>query len=60
MQAATLLKDYPNPSDRDINAVMAGNVCRCMTYPRIRKAIKLAAIENSGRSQSWLVCLPTD
>jgi len=43
MQAATLLKDYPNPTDRDINAVMAGNVCRCMTYIRIRKAIKLAA-----------------
>jgi isoquinoline 1-oxidoreductase alpha subunit len=43
MQAATLLKDYPNPTDRDIDAVMSGNVCRCMTYPRIRKAIKLAA-----------------
>ena len=48
MQAATLLKDYPNPSDRDINAVMAGNVCRCMTYPRIRKAIKLAASRMRG------------
>jgi len=43
MQAATLLKDYPNPTDQDINAVMAGNVCRCMTYLRIRHAIKLAA-----------------
>ena len=43
MQAATLLKDYPNPTDQDINAVMAGNLCRCMTYLRIRKAIKLAA-----------------
>lgn len=43
MQAATLLKDFPNPTDRDINAVMAGSVCRCMTYIRIRKAIKLAA-----------------
>ena len=43
MQAATLLKDYPNPSDQDINAVMAGSVCRCMAYLRIRKAIKLAA-----------------
>jgi isoquinoline 1-oxidoreductase alpha subunit len=48
MQAATLLKDYPDPSDRDINAVMAGNVCRCMTYPRIRKAIKLAASRMRG------------
>jgi isoquinoline 1-oxidoreductase alpha subunit len=43
MQAATLLKDYPNPTDHDIDAVMAGNVCRCMTYRRIRQAIKLAA-----------------
>ena len=43
MQAATLLKDYPDPTDQDINAVMAGNLCRCMTYVRIRKAIKLAA-----------------
>jgi isoquinoline 1-oxidoreductase alpha subunit len=43
MQAATLLKDYPNPTDQDINTAMAGSLCRCMTYPRIRKAIKLAA-----------------
>jgi isoquinoline 1-oxidoreductase alpha subunit len=43
MQAATLLKDYPDPTDQDINAVMAGSLCRCMTYIRIRKAIKLAA-----------------
>jgi isoquinoline 1-oxidoreductase alpha subunit len=48
MQAATLLKDYPNPSDRDIDAVMNGNVCRCMTYCRIRKAIKLAATRMQG------------
>jgi isoquinoline 1-oxidoreductase subunit alpha len=48
MQAATLLKDYPNPSDREIDAVMAGNVCRCMTYVRIRKAIKLAASRMQG------------
>jgi isoquinoline 1-oxidoreductase alpha subunit len=43
MQAATLLKDYPDPTDQDINAVMAGSLCRCMTDIRIRKAIKLAA-----------------
>src|SRR5258708_28407989 len=43
MQAATLLKDYPNPTGQDINAVMAGGLCRCMTYPRIRKAINLAS-----------------
>ena len=43
MQAATLLKDFPAPTDADIDAVMAGNLCRCMTYPRIRAAIKAAA-----------------
>jgi len=45
MQAAALLKDFPTPSDQDIDAVMAGNLCRCMTYVRIRKAIKQAAAE---------------
>ena len=48
MQAATLLKDFPNASDRDIDAVMAGSVCRCMTYVRIRKAIKQAAAQMQG------------
>ena len=48
MQAATLLKDYPNPSDANIDAVMSGNLCRCMAYVRIRKAIKLAAEELKG------------
>jgi len=48
MQAATLLKDYPDPTDQDINAVMAGSLCRCMTYVRIRKAIKLAAARMRG------------
>jgi len=48
MQAATLLKDYPDPTDRDINAVMAGNVCGCMTYVRIRKAIRVAAMKMRG------------
>jgi isoquinoline 1-oxidoreductase subunit alpha len=42
MQAATLLKDFPSPTDQDIDAVMAGNLCRCMTYVRIREAIHLA------------------
>jgi isoquinoline 1-oxidoreductase subunit alpha len=45
MQAASLLKDFPTPSDQDIDAVMAGNLCRCMTYVRIRAAIKLASAE---------------
>jgi isoquinoline 1-oxidoreductase alpha subunit len=45
MQAASLLNDFPTPNDRDIDAVMTGNLCRCMTYVRIRKAIKQAAAE---------------
>jgi isoquinoline 1-oxidoreductase subunit alpha len=52
MQAATLLKDYPDPSDEDINAVMAGNLCRCMTYVRIRSAIKLAGSRIRGGSRA--------
>jgi isoquinoline 1-oxidoreductase subunit alpha len=43
MQAAALLKDFPGASDQDIDAVMTGNLCRCMTYVRIRNAIKQAA-----------------
>ncbi len=43
MQAASLLKDIPDPSDEDINTAMSGNLCRCGTYPRIRAAIKQAA-----------------
>jgi isoquinoline 1-oxidoreductase subunit alpha len=43
MQAVAFLKDKPKPTDRDIDAVMQGNICRCGTYQRIRKAIKQAA-----------------
>lgn len=43
MSAAALLKQKPNPSDADIDAAMNGNICRCGTYPRIRKAIHAAA-----------------
>ena len=43
MQAAALLKTTPNPSDQDIDNAMSGNLCRCMTYVRIRAAIKQAA-----------------
>ncbi|MFZ3120453.1 MAG: (2Fe-2S)-binding protein [Variovorax sp.] len=43
MSAAALLKRLPNPSDADIDLAMAGNVCRCATYVRIRAAIKQAA-----------------
>jgi isoquinoline 1-oxidoreductase subunit alpha len=45
MQAASMLKDYPNPTDADIDNIMSGNLCRCMAYIRIRRAIKLAAAE---------------
>ena len=40
-----LLKANPNPSDEDIDTYMAGNICRCGTYVRIRKAIHSAAKE---------------
>ncbi len=40
MQAASLLKQHPKPTDAEIDAVMAGNICRCGTYNRIREAIK--------------------
>ncbi|MGM9511670.1 (2Fe-2S)-binding protein [Larkinella sp. GY13] len=43
MSAASLLAQKKNPTDADIDAAMAGNLCRCGTYVRIRKAIKLAA-----------------
>jgi isoquinoline 1-oxidoreductase subunit alpha len=43
MSAAVLLKENPNPTDKDIDIAMAGNLCRCGTYPRIRKAIHMAA-----------------
>jgi len=43
MSAAALLTSTPSPTDADINAAMAGNICRCGTYVRIRKAIKEAA-----------------
>jgi isoquinoline 1-oxidoreductase alpha subunit len=43
MSASALLAKNPNPSDADIDAAMAGNICRCGTYGRIRAAIKQAA-----------------
>ena len=43
MSASALLSSTPQPNDADINAAMAGNICRCGTYVRIRDAIKLAA-----------------
>ena len=43
MSAAALLAETPHPSDADIDAAMAGNLCRCGTYQRIRRAIHVAA-----------------
>lgn len=43
MQAAAFLRDTPRPSDREIDEAMAGNLCRCGTYQRIRQGIKRAA-----------------
>lgn len=43
MQAADLLERTPDPSDEDILAAMSGNICRCMTYGKIKSAIKRAA-----------------
>jgi isoquinoline 1-oxidoreductase subunit alpha len=49
MSAAALLSTNPRPSDADIDSAMAGNLCRCGTYPRIRKAIHRAAeLSKSG------------
>lgn len=43
MSAAALLAQTPHPTDREITAAMQGNLCRCGSYPRIKKAIQLAA-----------------
>jgi len=48
MSAVALLAQKPQPSDDDINSGMAGNLCRCGTYPRIRSAIKRAAQKLAG------------
>ena len=62
MSAAALLAATPNPDDSDIDAAMAGNICRCGTYVRIRAAIKRAASRtlvggDHDRCEQWL---PTD
>lgn len=49
MSAAVLLRENPNPTDEDIDDAMAGNLCRCGTYVRIRKAIHLAAAKHSSK-----------
>jgi isoquinoline 1-oxidoreductase alpha subunit len=49
MSAATLLAKIPNPSDAEIDEAMSGNICRCGTYARIRKAIHTAAQLGGGK-----------
>ena len=54
MAAAALLERTPSPSDADIDAAMTGVICRCGTYPRIRKGIKRAAatMANAGSRET--------
>ncbi len=52
MAATALLKKTPNPIDKDIDAAMQGHICRCGTYPRIRKAIKTASQLMTQKSSS--------
>ena len=52
MSATALLAKNPQPSDADIDAAMAGNICRCGTYVRIRAAIKLAAKHAHGHAHA--------
>jgi isoquinoline 1-oxidoreductase alpha subunit len=49
MSAVALLKAIPNPTDDDIDTYMTGNICRCGTYNRIRKAIHRAAAMQKGK-----------
>ena len=51
MSAVALLAEKPKPTDADIDGAMAGNICRCGTYPRIRAAI------HSGRRQQGRVIM---
>jgi isoquinoline 1-oxidoreductase subunit alpha len=52
MTAAALLKDNPKPTDADIDGAMAGNICRCGTYTRIRQGIKRAAALAGGGKEA--------
>lgn len=49
MSAAALLNRKPNPTDQDIDMAMSGNICRCGTYLRIRKAIHQAAAKGGAK-----------
>jgi isoquinoline 1-oxidoreductase alpha subunit len=52
MSAAVLLRENPKPTDKDIDEAMSGNICRCGTYPRIRRAIHRAAAMAAEKSES--------
>ena len=52
MAAAALLSRNPRPTDADIDAALAGNLCRCGTYPRIRAAIHEAAAQLGERGRA--------
>ncbi|MEE4201959.1 (2Fe-2S)-binding protein [Erythrobacter sp.] len=51
MSASALLRDNPSPSDADIDSAMRGNICRCGTYTRIRRAIKVASGQLEPRDE---------
>ena len=51
LTACSLLRDRPNPTDDEIDVAMSESVCRCGTYPRMRKAIKLAAAAMKEKKQ---------
>jgi aerobic-type carbon monoxide dehydrogenase small subunit (CoxS/CutS family) len=53
MSATALLQATPDPTDADIDRAMQGNVCRCGTYPRIRRAIKKAARQGLAQVQQY-------
>src|SRR4029077_19571809 len=57
MSAVALLSKKPNPTDSDIDDFMSGNICRCGTYQRIRKAIHRAASMQAGKANSAAECL---
>ena len=50
MSASALLEDNPTPTDQEIDNAMSGNICRCGTYPRIRKAIRQASDAMGAKS----------
>lgn len=60
MSAVALLDANPDPSDADIDQAMDGNICRCGTYPRIRRAIRRAASDLRAKSTETGALVPAD